>query len=338
MGAATQPTDFSDLYTDLSNRVQVSTGVTATENIAKRYINTALKDAHIGFGEYFPWCWRRGTLRTHAAYTTGTVAVTNGSTTVTGTNTAWATANAYAENNARVGGKIIIEGSEVYEVTAVGSDTSLTIGTAYIGDTDSGLSYTYFEDEYALASDFSRPISFESFSDNMDVPLISLQEFRRAFPRNNVTGKPKTATLLTLGPSSTVGTRRRVRFYRPPDATYLIPYSYVTDLLAMTSAGATATDLVNDADQPIVPYGYRHAIVLHALKNWFRDKKDDARSAEVNSEWTDLMRRIVGDQEIGAPRPKIQPRISAVRRHARTPWPSSRFSRYTTGASFDEMR
>ena len=89
MSATSQPTDFSDLFTDLQNRVHVITGVTATANQAKRYINIALHDMHLGFGEKFYWAEREAQLITHAEYTTGTVAVTIGSTTITGTSTAW---------------------------------------------------------------------------------------------------------------------------------------------------------------------------------------------------------------------------------------------------------
>src|SRR3990167_10782650 len=116
MSATTQPTDFSDLFTDLQNRVRVNTGVTATENQAKRYINTALQDMHIGFGEKFPWAERDDVLRTQAQYTTGTVTITKGSTALTGASTLWNTANSFSVNNVRVGGKITINGStEVYE-------------------------------------------------------------------------------------------------------------------------------------------------------------------------------------------------------------------------------
>jgi hypothetical protein len=44
MGASTQPTDLSDLRTALINAVREATGVTATNTIADRYLNTALHD------------------------------------------------------------------------------------------------------------------------------------------------------------------------------------------------------------------------------------------------------------------------------------------------------
>ena len=237
MSATTQPTDFSDLYTDLQNRVRVNTGVTATENQAKRYVNTALQDMHIGFGEKFPWAERDDVLRTQAQYTTGTVTITKGSTALTGASTLWNTNNDFGVANARVGGKIIIGSNEVYEVTAVGSDTSITLADAWIGDDQSAASYTYFEDEYALASDFLRPIDMQLFSTAMEIPLISRTEFRRMFPRNNVPGRPRVATLIRQEPSGTAAVRTRVRFARPPDTNYLVPYTYVTSNLAVSSAG-----------------------------------------------------------------------------------------------------
>lgn len=69
---SSQLTTFSDLYTDLQNRVRVATGVTATETQAKRYINIAIHDINLGFQYKLPWLERNAQLRTHAAYTTGT--------------------------------------------------------------------------------------------------------------------------------------------------------------------------------------------------------------------------------------------------------------------------
>lgn len=68
-------------------------------------------------------------------YKTGTVSVTNGSATVAGSGTAWVA-------NARVGQAFALEGAgEQYEITAVVSDTELTISPAYLGSTQSGQAY-----------------------------------------------------------------------------------------------------------------------------------------------------------------------------------------------------
>src|SRR5574341_833712 len=101
MSSTTQVTDFSDLYTELLNRTRSVTGVTAVNNQAKRYINTALQDFVLGFEYKMPWLERRAVIRTHNDYTTGTVSISVGGTALTGSSTAWNTANSYGENNAR---------------------------------------------------------------------------------------------------------------------------------------------------------------------------------------------------------------------------------------------
>jgi len=68
-------------------------------------------------------------------YKTGTVAVTNGSATVTGTGTAWSA-------NVKVGEAFRLSGGQrLYEITAVVSDTELTISPAYMDTTQTGQAY-----------------------------------------------------------------------------------------------------------------------------------------------------------------------------------------------------
>jgi len=340
MGATTQITTFLDLYTDLQNRVRVTTGVTATENQAKRYINIALHDMHIGFGEKFWWAERTAQLVTQPQYQTGTVVTTKGSTTITGTSTEWNTNNDFSVANMRVGGKITFGDNDVYEISAVASDTSATLTTNFINTSLSGSSYTYFEDEYDLDADFLRPVDIQSFDSSMDIALIARTDFRRLYPRNNTPGRPQVATLTVKGPSSSVDLQRRVRFYRPPDIAYIIPYSFVTDKLAVSASGVEALNLSADTDEPIVPLQYRFVIVTHALWHWYRDKKDDARSAEVAQEWSNLLQRIVGDTEIGVtPRPRINVQHRRYVRRAQSPWRGAiGRGRHVTGTAFDEIR
>jgi len=323
MAATTQYTDFSDLYTGLQNAVRVTTGVTATENQSKRMINIALQDMHLGFDYRVPWAERNAVLVTQPEYNTGTLSVSQGGTTLTGSSTAWNTNNAFSRANMRVGGKIQINGgTEVYEISAVASDTSATISSMFTQSDVSGGTYLYYEDEYSLASDFLRPIDMRQFSSPMDIELIGRTEFRRRYPRNYTTGKPQIATLVDKAPSGNTTLRRLVKIYKPSDVAYSIPYSYVTANLVTASDGTAQTSFSADADEPIVPLRYRHAILLHALYNWYRDKKNDTRSQEVKNEYIDVMNRTVSDTEIGASRPSIRPRISHYIRKARRPYSS----------------
>lgn len=335
-----QPTTFLDLYTDLQNRVRVTTGVTATETQAKRYINIALHDINLGFQYKLPWLERKALLRTHAPYSTGTVDVSIGSVTVTGTSTLWNTANDYGEANVRTTGKLLLNSApEIYPVSAVGSDTSLTIGTNYVGSAAlSGASYVYFEDEYSLASDFLRPMDFQFFSQAYEIALIPRDDFRRMFPRPNVSGQPRYATILDYAPSGSTSPIRRVQFAPYPSSTLLIPYSYITNAVGVTAAGVSLTNLSSDTDEPLIPLRYRHAIVFHALSHWYRDKRDDARADKAKAEYTDIMLRIVDDQDYGAStKGQFRPGVGSYAASARRPYGTGGSRRYDINSRFDRM-
>jgi len=316
--------------------MRADSSATATIAQAKRYINTALQDVHLGQEYKFPWAERRTTLRTQSDYTTGTIAVTQGSATVTGSSTTWNTANAFGVANVRPNGKMVFSGSRSpYTVRSVESDTSLTL-TELFSDTTlaSGSSYTYYEDEYDLATDFLRPVDMQTFSDELEIRIISRTEFRRRYPNNTIPGSPRVACLLDYAPAGTTAPVRRARFAQPPDDYYRIPYAYITCNLAVNENGVTGPAMIGDKDEPIIPLRYRHALVFHAAYHWYRDKKDDSRSQEAKGEYVDLMSRMMMDVEVGAPRPRLEPRITPYVRSARTPWGRGR-GRYDADGRFD---
>jgi len=338
VSTTTAPATYSDLMLDFQSRIRDATGVTATETIIKRHINVALLDMHIGFAEKMPWAERTAVLVTQPSYTTGTVSISQGSVTLTGTSTLWTTVNAWNIANARSGGKVVINGgTEVYEVSSVGGAGTITLTSRFVSATVTDGSYVYFEDEYDLAADFLRPMDWQRFSNGAGgVELISRSEFRRRYPTNRITGRPIIATITDLAPSGNTTPRRKVRFHRPPDAAYMLPYTYVTKYLATSTTGTAQESLVATTDEQIVPLRFRQAIVLHALENWYRDRKDDTRSQEARAGYTDLMTRVVGDQEIGANHPSFRPRMSPYKNRARRPWGGGT-GRYDQHGRFDRM-
>lgn len=339
MAVGTQPTTLSDLRIALLSRVRDVGGTGTNANsvsindIANSYLNTSLHDMHINPLVMPYWAMRRAVLITHAPYTTGTVSITAAArTTLTGSSTLWSTAvTGFGFNNARVGGKIKVSGlSEIYTVSAVGGDTAITLETLYPGDALTDTTYTYFEDEYALASDFLKMADARLFSTDLKIPLVGPMEFRRTFPRNDISGKPRVATLIQLAFSGSTTPRPRVVLHPYPDDEYSIPYSYITSNLAVSSAGAEQTAMTADADEPIVPLRYRHALVAHALYNWYMHRKDDTRSQEAKEEYTEIMGRIANDHGIGSTdRPRFVVRTSYGMRR--------RGARYSVDTRFDEL-
>lgn len=340
MSSTSAPTTFSDLYTDLLNRARQDTSSSATATQAKRYINIALYDMHIGFSERFPWAERRGVLVTNPNYTTGTVSAAGSPISLSGSGTAWDTYNSYGMKNMRAGGKIrFAGGDEVYEVSTVSSDTvaALSSNEPALLETVSGASYSYFEDEYALASDFLRPIDQTRFSSGgIPITLVGRSEFRVMFPQNHTPGKPFAGTILDLAFSGGTTPVRKLRLAPPPDTAYQIRYEYVTSNLAVSSSGTAQAQLSADTDEPIIPVRYRHLLVLHGLYHWYRDKKNDTRAQEARAEYTDLLLRVAADGEIGSQRTSIAPSVSSYAGRARRPW-GGISSGVGSGDAFDRL-
>lgn len=338
MSSTSQLTDFSDLYTDLQNRVRVTTGVTATENQAKRYINIALQDMHVGYSERFPWAERESLLTTHAPYTTGTVTTTQGSATVTGASTLWNTNNVFTIKNARPGGKMVFNGTtDVYEVSSVDSDTQITLTSKFVGTAVAAGTYTYFEDEYDLATDFLRPLDQRQFSSGIPISIVGKRDFRNRYTRNSITGKPYVCCLIDKNPVGNTTPVRRIVLHRPPDSALIIPYSYITGNLVVSATGTMKTGFTATTDEPIVPLRYRHAIVFHGLYHWYRDKKDDTRSQEAKGEYTDIMLRMASDNEVGTSRPKMLSPMGGYARRARRPYGGTNNRRYDNSGRFDRF-
>lgn len=107
-----------------------------SSNEVRLQFNRGWEDETLIYGEYIK------ELADLTEYTTGSVAVTNASTTWTGTSTLWS-------SNVAVGDYIRVDDNyKWYKVTAIGSDTSITAvdpddgSTGYRGATASGKTYT----------------------------------------------------------------------------------------------------------------------------------------------------------------------------------------------------
>jgi hypothetical protein len=96
--------------------------------------------------------------------------------------------------------------------------------------------------------------------------------------------------------------------------------------------------MVADNDVPMLPFRYRQLIVLQAISQWYRDKKDDARATLAQGDYTTMLTRLVNDHRIGAnTMAKITPRVGAYNTQRIYSGRSSS-RRFSTNNSFDEFR
>ena len=339
MAATDNPTILSECRTALQNVMKEVTGITAVNTVTDRYLNIALHDIH---QERWWWAEAFGRLELHADYTTGTVSIALATrTTVTGSSTLWNTAvTGMGFNNARAGGKMTFAGAaDVYPVASVASDTSLTLGEPCITAAAlTAVSYSYYEDEYALPADFDDEhgvMDAINFPEHREIRVLPSHEFYRWYPRNSTAGTPRHATIIHLGPSGSVARRPRVVFAPPPTDLMTIPFRYYTTSLARSSAGVGQENMTANADEPIVPLRWRYGLILKAAEHWARDRKNDARAGEYKGQYETLMLRARASSDAADNRPKIEPRVGGY-------WPGGnrrgRRPRYVTGTEFEDLR
>lgn len=120
-------------------------------------VNPPPQTAKVYVYEYIP------KLAPMKEYTVGTVAVTNGSTTVTGTSTLF-TANVAAGQYFRIDSVGQGDSSKWYTISSVDSNTQLTLTAAYSDVADSGVDYTVCSAPTSLPSEFHEFILYDAVS------------------------------------------------------------------------------------------------------------------------------------------------------------------------------
>lgn len=177
-----------------------------------------------------PWIERVSECEvfTVAPYTTGTVAITQGSTSVTGSGTTWA--STYS------GRKLALAlGSPWYRFTRTGN-TSGTIPTGgYAEATVTASAYTLFQDEYDLSSTFEAITDAQVLSSLRDGGLAETTEADMD-ARWYVHGEQSTPRMFAPCQPTTAGVRR-IRLWPIPDAIYRVRVKGLLAYRDMTQDG-----------------------------------------------------------------------------------------------------
>lgn len=169
-------------------------------------------------------------LTTSAPYSTGTVAVTNASTTVTlssGTFPTWAASGVFSHNNVS------------YTIATRDSSTQITLDVAFAGTTATGQSYSVTQEDYDLPNNFGGIMGSVSFSANQayhEIPIIGenrIREMRQVYTTSYI---PQWAAVRAMSATGTTGQRWEMLFFPAPDAAYTLSYRYsvLQDALSVT--------------------------------------------------------------------------------------------------------
>jgi hypothetical protein len=167
----------------------------------------------------------QGILRTTAPYTTGTVALTQGSAAISLTGGTWLTG--MTGRAFRVGTQ-----DEFYEFTWVSASTA-TLDRVYEGTTDAAAEYTIFQAVYPMPADcrMLEDDAFSTFSMGQ-MTRFSRSELNASHPYRGEYDTPRMWCLYMEDASTPP--RMQVELYPIPDAAIGIPFTYIADGTELT--------------------------------------------------------------------------------------------------------
>lgn len=273
---------FSDIYGYVLRHTKTP-GLDQVPLLAvKGYINTALDEIYSNYK--WPFLFESRDIGVIAKYTTGTISVTSGSRTITGTGTSW--------SDSFVGRKISISGNrETFEIisyeSAGGVDT-IQMSAAYNGSTESGVTYTIYQDEYGLFPDLLEIDTIKhDFSQDVVQPISPNKMTDLEAYRRNLGGKAIYYTVVEDkpydGPSmgemvmgyDFMGDEdsKTIRLYPGiPDAAYNLHIRYIR----------RPDPLVEDSDEPEMPIPNRIMVAYYAIAMMFSRDRNNETFAQFN--------------------------------------------------------
>jgi hypothetical protein len=288
----------ADLQTRIANRLRISTSHSA--ELTK--LTALMNDAYRAVATAHPtWWWLedRQIVNTVAELTTGTVAATNGSTTIT-------FSDAPAATQAQK--KILIDGdgqTALYRIsTHTAGQASATLDAAYTGTTVTAAAFHVWKDEYDVAADTNRILSILRSGTSVPMRQVSGAEMDRLKMNDASEGPPRVYCLRNFDTSGDPTTQRQLVVHPFPDDTYRLEIAYIQSLNTEVS-GSTRF---------LIPDDYVD-ILLHAtLADGYPIFLNDTARGQVHRQRADaLLARMIATQRTYDPAPTIQPAAGMYR-------------------------
>lgn len=159
---------FSDLVSEVFAHTGLDSTDTTSQTLVYRWINFVQQDL---FSRWpWPWAYGREAIATIPDYSTSTVSVSNGSTTVTGASTVFTTTHGDGTYFIQFAGT-----NDFYNVASRTSNTSITLANAFQGTTLSGATFILRKFFYSLSSTTDEVLDVRN--QNTPIKLIAV-DFR----------------------------------------------------------------------------------------------------------------------------------------------------------------
>lgn len=315
---ATSENGFDLLRGALRRAGEVVDGTSKYHETALRYMNNVYRDVLSG-GTVFdvdvgePWAWARavtpGNFTLLVPYETGTVSLTNGSTSGSFSNAPAASLGSFNDRFLKVLGH-----NEYYRITAhTAGATSFTLDASYLGTTGTTLSFKCHKLIYDLGANILRlvePFRIYDFADyREDDPIIfgiELNRFRVEFPLARLqSGIPERFSILYQ--SDTVF---KVQVSRSVQINSIkVDFDYVP----------VPTDIIESISSiPIIPRDKRVVLEYATAHHVLMDKEDSKADYYLNLTRSTLRSMLEASHKVyqntSKRRGQIIPRLDEVRR------------------------
>lgn len=247
--------DFEDIYSAVLELLKIQSSDTTTIARIKRDINIGYQDV---MSRYNFW-WARSLVeqQTVAKRTTGTISVTNGSTSITFSSAPSASVAGYQIKFAGF--------QEVYTISAhTGASTSATLSVAFLGTTNSAVNYILWKDYVELPTDCNETVLVSHQFANQPMESMGLTEFRRVAAQD--LAKEGTPICYTTD-DYTSGGKRKMRYWPAVNLTAVtLDIDYMMDLARLDA----------DGDEPAMPIKDRLVLFYYAASQaWARERNDE---------------------------------------------------------------
>lgn len=208
-------------------------------------------------------------IQTVADITTGTVAVTEGSATITFSSAPTDSVEDY---------EIQFEDTDDwYKIdTHTAASTSATLTTDFIGTTDSAADYILRKVYYALPSTTGKILNIRQSRTKATLRYVPVRQLDRMIPDRTRTGTPEWYTISGL---NTDRTYRMELYPVPSEAMNLNGRAY-----------RIITEMTDDSDIPLIPEEYHGILVWDVLATYGYTFLDDTRISECKAEYNNLFK------------------------------------------------
>lgn len=260
--------DLSTIRSQVGSIVNLDESANDLTTIYNRWINETYK--RVASSANWPWLLTHDIVQTVTDITTGTVAITNGTTALE--------FSSAPTPSVATDFRIQISGSNNwYDIDShTAGATSATLSDNFLGDTVAAATYIVRRFWYSLSSTVDRIVTVTEATENTPLEYIDPRELKKLFPNVETDGIPFRYTIEGRDSSD----NWRTRFYPTPDKAINVDFWFYKEI----------TELSANTDKPIFPTKW-HEILLWGVLAWygflFRD--DAPRRNMAMSNYRDML-------------------------------------------------